>query len=396
MSQNLPDWGRLPETLRQKLQALEWQQRRHWRDRLTGQRPFPIRLPLKPPNGKQALQQLSHYQDFIHSWRDWPGPGCVSYLTRQLATLGEQQLPQQLQLRDLDEFIAFLGGEAQRQWQHWQNVLAPLQALDSRLVDALYHRLDLLDSLDLQTAETCAHLLPQLQADSGRGLYLRALPVQGIDTKFIETHLNLLAHLSAALHPELDGSSDALMNWLGCQTPPSDWLFIRVLDSKLQAVLGGFANLRLPATALRHAALPGKNVLIVENLTSGYALPALPDTVAICGAGANLGWTNATWIQHRKLAYWGDLDTWGLHYLATVRQNQPHVQALLMDKCTLQNHKQHMALHKPAHPHPPDGLSREEQALYQDLLEQQYGAAGLEQEFIKQDRVQQALQRWLD
>ena len=48
-------WGVLPESVRARLRQLEWTNVRHLRERLLGNRPFPIRLGLKPPTGRQAL-----------------------------------------------------------------------------------------------------------------------------------------------------------------------------------------------------------------------------------------------------------------------------------------------------------------------------------------------------
>ena len=39
-------------------------------------------------------------------------------------------------------------------------------------------------------------------------------------------------------------------------------------------------------------------------------------------------------LRGRAVAYWGDLDTWGLHTLASARSHLPHLQAPLMDRTT--------------------------------------------------------------
>lgn len=57
------------------------------------------------------------------------------------------------------------------------------------------------------------------------------------------------------------------------------------------------------------------NILIVENKQSLKQLPTLKNTLVILGAGNNLSWPeNKSW-QHKKLYYWGDIDTWGLAIL---------------------------------------------------------------------------------
>jgi len=42
----------------------------------------------------------------------------------------------------------------------------------------------------------------------------------------------------------------------------------------------------------------------------------------------------ALWLDDRALAYWGDLDTWGLSMLAMARLQRPHLKALMMDAAT--------------------------------------------------------------
>ena len=74
----------------------------------------------------------------------------------------------------------------------------------------------------------------------------------------------------------------------------------------------------------------------------------MQDTIAVLGAGLNLGWLAAPWLQERSVAYWGDLDTWGLHMLAIGRHHLPHLQALLMDAATFSAH-QHLAVAEPVH-----------------------------------------------
>ena len=63
------------------------------------------------------------------------------------------------------------------------------------------------------------------------------------------------------------------------------------------------------------------------------------DTIAVLGAGLNLGWLAAPWLRGRSVAYWGDLDTWSLHMLASARGHLPHLQALLMDRATFDTHQ---------------------------------------------------------
>lgn len=115
---------------------------------------------------------------------------------------------------------------------------------------------------------------------------------------------------------------------------------------------------------------------------------------SVFGGGVNVRWTQAGWLVQRRLSYWGDIDTWGLHYLAAVRRMQPHVEPLLMDLATVQAHLPGMVDEKEPNPAMPVHLSSAETQLYQDLLARRYGGCCLEQERLVADWVRVALYRW--
>jgi hypothetical protein len=158
--------------------------------------------------------------------------------------------------------------------------------------------------------------------------------------------------------------------------------------------LGGIDLLQLSTATLLTTPLPGRSVLIVENIAAGYALPRLPGTIAVFGGGANVRWAQADWLTQRRLGYWGDIDTWGLHYLAGVRRMQSHVEPLLMDLATVQAHLPCIVDEKEPNPAIPGHLSSAETELYQDLLVRRYGGCCLEQERLLADWVRVALHWW--
>ena len=115
--------------------------------------------------------------------------------------------------------------------------------------------------------------------------------------------------------------------------------------------------------------------------------------MAVLGAGLNLAWLAAPWLRQRRVAYWGDIDTWGLTMLTRARQALPGLTALLMNEAVWQRHR-HQAVAEPvcAEPAPP-GLNPAEQRL--DALLRQHPAHGrLEQERLPAAWVRDALVRW--
>ena len=120
----------------------------------------------------------------------------------------------------------------------------------------------------------------------------------------------------------------------------------------------------------------------------------MPDTIAILGAGLNLGWLCAPWLQQCKVAYWGDMDTWGLAMLAIARSHLPQLHALLMDHATFEAHRS-MAVAEPAHAAMPlSELLRPDEIAF-DLTLRTLTAGRLEQEFLPAPVVARAVGVWL-
>jgi hypothetical protein len=388
------DWGTLPDAVCKRLRQLEWDNIGNLRARLLGDRSFPIRISLKPPTGHQAIDAMTHFQTYMAAWRAWRGPGRVEYQTSNLLHVGRHDLPMALVLEGFDELTRLLGPAALARRQHWEAVLEPLRAVDPALNPRLIRNLASFELLTVRDAKRLAATLVQLTPGLGRDNYLRALPLTGVDTKFVEQHLALLTELADALHAGTVSAAGGLLAWLGCRDVPCDWLFVRPLCDDARTELGSIDLLQLSTATLLATPLPGHSVLIVENVAAGYALPPLPGTVAVFGGGANVRWTQAGWLAQRRLGYWGDIDTWGLHYLAAVRRLQSHVEPLLMDLATVQAHLPCMVDEKEPNPAMPEHLSSAETELYQDLLARRYGGCCLEQERLVANWVYVALDRW--
>ncbi len=141
--------------------------------------------------------------------------------------------------------------------------------------------------------------------------------------------------------------------------------------------------------------MPGKRVLIVEKESCQHQLPDLPDTIAILGAGFDLEWTRSDKLKSKTVAYWGDIDMWGLQFLGKARTNLPELTALLMSREVFESNR-NSAVIEPvvAVVDCPDGLVESERQLYSQLLEEQKGR--LEQEFLSTQIVEQELRRWAD
>jgi hypothetical protein len=95
------------------------------------------------------------------------------------------------------------------------------------------------------------------------------------------------------------------------------------------------------------------------------------------------------------IAYWGDIDSWGLTMLARARRHQPLLNALLMTDAVYDRYglKSSVPEPKTAGVNPPAELSEDEKQLYLRLLSEKRGR--LEQEFIPREDVVSVLMEWV-
>ncbi|MEJ2418000.1 MAG: DUF3322 domain-containing protein [Exilibacterium sp.] len=391
----MKDWGLLPDDVRGSLKKNEWNHPRHLPQRLLGERAFPLAVNLRPPSGKKALDDLAAFHAFVQAWQHWPNPHQVNWKHTKYAQLGEVSVPTHLTLSSIQELITMIGDEAVTRSESWQQRLIPILEVSQALYPVLVRNLKKLESLSRGEAHMIARLLPQLKQGMGNSGYLRALPIAGIDTKFLETHLTFISALLDELHGGAVSAAGGVIPWLDCIAVPSDWLLVRPLCPKTLQALGGLPIFRAPTEVLLSSTLPGGRILVVENNQSGYSLPVLSDTVAVIGGGSNLAWMQAPWLKEKAIGYWGDLDTWGFAFLSEARRRQSHVTSLLMDKATLIHHRHHLVGEPNPYTAIPEYLTEAESQVFQDLRDSRYGNGRLEQEKLHADYIVEALKNWV-
>jgi len=385
-----------PAHLAQQL-ARQWQ-RADWRERyLLNARDgaaWPLRLAIGTPDAGQFNDDSAALRQHLQQWRAVAeqDPGSVLYSERRYRSASAPlAVPTHWLLArpsDCAAAMARHGGSEGAQAAASQQALAELLAqVDASFHRLLLRRLALWQGTPVGQVAAAARIALQLTPGCARGRPLRALAVAGNDSKFFERHAALL---TALLDERFDGeaSRQGLTAFLGAQPEGEHWLLVAPLAPGLLP----FARQRVPASELMATPLPASHILLVENERCLHLLPQpLAGTIAILGAGLNLGWLAAPWLQERRVAYWGDIDTWGLQMLAQARQHLPQLTALLMDRATFDAH-QSQAVAEPVRAEPNMGLQAEEQALNAHLRGLRVGR--LEQEFIAPAAVAQAVREW--
>ncbi|WP_250657086.1 Wadjet anti-phage system protein JetD domain-containing protein [Alkalimarinus coralli] len=447
-----PGWGLLPQDVLQALKNKHWQNSRKLKSLLSGGVSFPLVVPLKPPRGNAAIQNIGHFQNFVSSWKAFSqadfqesgqgtgqersrlygkgeeskNTGCeVVWEKRNFRSLAEQDVPTHLKILDIGSLACILGPNEERQLQNWLSKIRYIfeqlspqsfslqreghqassyegssshdsfhKNSDQNLFQALIDHLETLDNFDKDDLELLVRLLPQLQKGMGEGGYLRALPVTFVDTKFIEKNSRIIESAATAL---IDKSvkDTGLISWLDCKEKPKDWLLVKPLCEKTKALLGGLPLLRLSSDTLQEFELPARNILVVENEQSCLALRDVRNTIAVSGGGKNISWMKAGWLADKNVGYWGDIDSEGMAILSDARSKLSSITPLMMDEQTVKTFADRMVSGPDSVAKTPVALTDKELILFNGLRADHYANKRLEQERIPVDYVLESLRLWL-
>lgn len=320
----------LPEDARALLQRRYANQQKSW---LVGDGVWPLSIALGAPTEKDVTADPSGVRRWVAAWAEWASAGTVSWVERQWGRLGTQQLPANLELAAAHE-VAVVVGDVFR----WEQIEARYRTFTDRwpqlvgvaAVGKLFNALAEYDDADF-----CRLLamLDWLERNPASGLMLRQLPVEGLDTKWLENRKGLVMELIR--HLRADGREGDLFEICGLRRPPHR-VRLRILCPALRRQVGGLGDIEAPLEELASLNLAPRVALIVENLETGLALPELPGVVAFMKLGKAVGvLSQLPWLRACHGIYWGDIDTHGFAILNSARGALPALESLLMDEQTL-------------------------------------------------------------
>lgn len=353
---------------------------------------FPLKLMLKKPtsnditNEFQAVKQWAALFSALSYYR-------VEWQIVNHRIQGEQKLPTSIWVDTLENTLVIL--RKQKEFKLFQQLTEQALNVDSRLQIWLEKRP--LKALEL--ADDWQKLLAVLvwrKTHSRPNCYLRQVSLQGVHSKFIETHRGVLAEWFDLVLPESEIQADKTgANQFNARygfLDKPEFIRFRLLDSDLIfAGLAG-ADVSLDAASFAQLDLNVSTVLIVENEINYLSLPPMKNTLAIWGAGYGFSaLRQANWLKTRQLYYWGDIDTHGFAILNQLRADFPKVKSVLMTLAILEKYRIFWREEsKPSNAVLPY-LTEEEQTVYSYL--QQQSKLRLEQESILFTDVEEALRQ---
>ena len=375
-----------PDELREKL-ARQWDNAKLRAERLLPPGNWPLCLPIGKPSVKIFAEQPQHVLQHVQLWRQ-VAVGCVDWgEVSYRASDGPVSMPLRWILNGPSDWISAAADQAvSREFRLLEGIIEQVDPIFHPLL--VSHR-SLWRHKSPQDIINAARLTNRLEPGCAKGLPLRLLSGQGVDTKFIENNISLLTRL---LDVRFSGeaSEQGLITFLDAFDESSHWVLVAPLSPGLLP----FKKCRVTTAELAETTLPASNVLVIENEHCLHQLPALSDTIAILGCGLDVQWLSSSVLDDKCVAYWGDMDSWGLLMLARARCCRPTLDVLLMNRELFEQYASHSAVAEPvkAQEAIPDGLLDEEGDLYQYLTSLEHGR--LEQEFLPIGIVEEALLSW--
>ncbi|WEL53633.1 DUF2220 family protein [Pseudomonas kermanshahensis] len=364
----------------------QWQQSSIRVERLLNPGSWPLDIPIGKPAAQLFTEQAQAVLQHVERWRQVTVGAVEWEPVNYRAGLAPVRMPLRWQLRSPSEWVGAIN-DPQVSLEY-----ARLEHLVEQ-VDGTFHAL-LVAQRSLWLTKPCeevittARLAMQLFEGCAGGRPLRLLADYGVDTKFFERNSTLLTRL---LDERFEGavSEHGLATFLDAYEESSHW----VLVVPLQAGLLPFKRLRLTTSELAETSLPGSRLLVVENEQCLHLLPDVRDTVAVLGAGLDLQWLASAHLAGKHIAYWGDMDSWGMLMLARARSHHSGIKALLMQRLLFDQHCANAVIEPTrAQVDTPHGLLADERDFYQYLLLQSRGR--LEQEYLPSAQVELAIREW--
>lgn len=353
----------------------------------------PLTLALGSPTEAEVVADPGAVRAWVESWQAWAGPAVVQWAVRRWSRLGEQRLPVALQMTSPAVHADLVG-----QGARWRRAVARRSALSERFVGAglLPANRRAFEALADWPDDDFARLAGVLEwaaMHRSSGLYLRQIPVVGIDTKWLEQRAAVVTDFAWALLAHGDDAARDLHALLGLLRAPVR-LRLRVLCPELRRGVGGLSDIEAPLAELAALPFSPAHAIVVENLESGLALPERRGTVAFMKLGHAVGLLGRIpWLQPASVHYWGDIDRHGFAILDQARAVLPHLSSLLMDRETLLAHRR-LWVEDTAPPTAavPTRLTSAEREVYDGLVAGTWGVrVRLEQERIPWADVLHAL-----
>ena len=409
-------------------------QRRYWFD---GGGEWPLSVSLERPTRSVVLRDVVAVKTWSAAWRSWldrrrPDDPSVDVEEIEWPGMGRQAFASRLTFADASVVARFVGESVawDRAYERRTRLVASWPQLAKGGLGTFHTDLSQEAEADF---DRLMALLSWFVNYPDSGLYVRQIPVEGVDTKWIDRARRslvsqLLLRIKGGLAPldepqagavddrqtvvetasessVLEGSADSpatldFYRICGLRRPPTR-MRIAVLCPELRRQIGGVRDLESSVEDLVQLPMRPRGIVIIENLETAYSLEDSPGVVAVVKLGNAVSLVGQLpWARGAPVLYWGDVDSYGYSILAQARQAlEPHgsrVESVLMDVSAVERHL-HLVVTEPMQTsrvdcrwHRPSEIE-----VYEGLLGNRWGKqVRIEQERVSWPEAAALLREW--
>lgn len=373
-----------PEELKSQIYKL-WEKGVLLRELAEDSRYFPLRLRCKRPTSDDLSSRFNEVRQWISTLIQAEAKGYrIEWREVRHRVIGMNRLPASIWVDSAVDAIRILG--LHKQSECYQRLF--LQIITAQPTLRSWLMKYPLRALEQDWAKLLM-IITWLQSNPRPDVYLRQIDLPDINSKFIEQHRGILTELlDLALPPDaIDLQARGITQFnrrFGFRDKPQRVRY-RFASQDREIDSHEFASLNLPVAS----------IFMIENEISFLTFSEPAGCMVIFGRGYGFDMlSSARWICHKKLYYWGDIDTHGMAILSQFRQLFRHTQNFLMDEATLLAHRSSWVEEAKPCLRLLSNLTDQEQQLYQALTTHHFGQnIRLEQEHISMSWVQAALEK---
>lgn len=366
---------------------------------------FPKRLIFKTPTGKALSQEFESVRTWVSEIKKVSGFR-IEYSQIRHRIIGENSVPSEAWIDSLDLAAELLGKKKilNEFSQLYSMTMERLPLLANWMTRNPLKLLTLASEWQRLTDFVCWRKEQQNAPD----IYLRQVPIAGIDSKFIEQNRAVLIQLldESLLPDQIDTEYSGVKFFAqryGFRAKPERIRF-RLLDEQFSlfpAQKNDIFDQDITLTIHDFYALWGnklfrskiEKVFITENEINFLTFPKQANSLVIFGAGYGFAsWSQITWLHSVKIYYWGDIDTHGFAILNQLREKFPATKSILMDEAIFKRYRPYWGNESKQENRTLNNLNEPEQSMYQRLIANEYGdKLRQEQEQINFDDLNKAL-----
>ena len=299
----------------------------------------------------------------------------VEYKEFKFKVIGSQRLPTAVVFKKREEFLDFIAKK--EEFDEYSLGYCKAIEVSSKLKELFKERPKLLlDSL--QELDRILRVVTFFKENPRPNIYIRELPLVGVDTKFVEKNRKTLdLFLMTVLDKDFYNSTKESLLRNGFERKYGlryklPLVRFRILDCSLH--VEGLSDLTINIDEFKSLNLACRRVFMVENEITALCFPNLKESIVIFAQGYGVGiLREVEWLKNRDIYYWGDIDMDGFAILSQARGYFPHIKSLFMDIETAQEFKE-LGVKSGCKPYKKlDNLTREEMILYDRVFNDYYG-----------------------